>query len=215
MDLRQAEEMTKRIVTKEKIDRQLAGQTISTPFMNIKEEFGKKVTFDTMDGIEQKIDKLMVMMGKLVMEDEGQNRQFKPWYISLIEAEVRLDVMTIREDFITGFEQTMHTEDEQGMDKAIEVGQDMIQIIEVVMDIIQEVIKGIGDRILITTEEETLEIKITIEIGVGHTKGRIEIEGMVEALVTVDQDEIQGQLQTEIGLDALNVENATILQGTV
>ena len=31
-----------------------------------------------MDSIEQKIDKLMVMMGKLVMEDEGQNRPFKP-----------------------------------------------------------------------------------------------------------------------------------------
>ena len=38
-----------------------------------------EVKFDMMDGIEQKIDKLMVMMGKLVMEDKGQNRQFKPW----------------------------------------------------------------------------------------------------------------------------------------
>ena len=46
--------------------------------MSIKEGFGKQVTFDTIDGIGQKIDKLMVMMGKLVMEDEGQNRQFKP-----------------------------------------------------------------------------------------------------------------------------------------
>ena len=31
-----------------------------------------------MDGIEQKIDKLTVMMGKLVTEDKGQNRHFKP-----------------------------------------------------------------------------------------------------------------------------------------
>ena len=46
--------------------------------MNIKEEFGKKVTFHMTDSIEQKIDKLTVMMGKLVMEDEGQNKQFKP-----------------------------------------------------------------------------------------------------------------------------------------
>ena len=30
------------------------------------------------DSIEQKIDKLMVMMDKLVMEDKGQNRPFKP-----------------------------------------------------------------------------------------------------------------------------------------
>ena len=46
--------------------------------MSIKEGFGKKVTFDTTDSIEQKIDKLTVMMGKLVMGDKGQNRQFKP-----------------------------------------------------------------------------------------------------------------------------------------
>ena len=37
MDLRQAVEMSKRILTKEKIDRQLTGQTSSTPFMNVRE----------------------------------------------------------------------------------------------------------------------------------------------------------------------------------
>ena len=42
MDLRQAVEMEKRILMKEKIDRQLAGQTSSTPFMKIKERFSKK-----------------------------------------------------------------------------------------------------------------------------------------------------------------------------
>ena len=46
--------------------------------MSIKEGFNKKVTFVITDGIEQKIDKLMVMMGKLVMEDDGQKRPFKP-----------------------------------------------------------------------------------------------------------------------------------------
>ena len=78
MDLRQAVETAKRTLTKEKIDRQLAGQTSSTLFMHIKEGYSKKFTFDTTDCIEQKIDKLTVMMGKLVTEDEGQNRQFKP-----------------------------------------------------------------------------------------------------------------------------------------
>ena len=76
MNLRQAVEMTKRILMEGK-DRQLAGQTSLTPFMNTNDGFGK-VTFDTMHSIEQKIDKLTVMMGKLVMEDKGQNRSFKP-----------------------------------------------------------------------------------------------------------------------------------------
>ena len=78
MDLRQAVETAKRILTKEKIYRQLAGQTSLTSFMNIKKGFSKKVTFNMMDGIEQKIDKLMVIMGRLETEDEGQDRQFKP-----------------------------------------------------------------------------------------------------------------------------------------
>ena len=45
--------------------------------MNIREEHNKRVTYDMMDGLEQKIDKLMVMIGKLVTKDKGQNRQFK------------------------------------------------------------------------------------------------------------------------------------------
>ena len=77
-DLRLAVEMAKRILTKEKIDRQLAEQSSSTLFMNIQEEHNKRVAFDMTDGLEQKIDKLTVMMGKLVMKDDRQNRQFKP-----------------------------------------------------------------------------------------------------------------------------------------
>ena len=73
-----AVETVKRILTKKKIDRQLAGQTSLTPFMNIKEGHSKIVTFDMTESIEQKIDKLTVMMGKLVTEDKGLNRQFKP-----------------------------------------------------------------------------------------------------------------------------------------
>ena len=42
------------------------------------ELFITRVIFDMIDGLEQKIDKLMVMMGKLVTNDKGQNRQFKP-----------------------------------------------------------------------------------------------------------------------------------------
>ena len=46
-------------------------------------------------------------------------------------------------------------------------------------------------------------------------KDRTEVEGMVEVLVTVDEGQVQGLLQIEIGLDALSVENMIILQGTV
>ena len=63
-DLRAAVDTAKRVLTKEKIDKQLAGQSSSTPFMCMRDSQGKKVLFNTQDDLEQKIDKLTVMMGK-------------------------------------------------------------------------------------------------------------------------------------------------------
>ena len=77
-DLRQVVEKAKRILTKEKIDRQLAGQSSSTPFINMKDSYIKRVTFDTWDGLEDKIDTLTVMIGKLTTRDNGTNKEFKP-----------------------------------------------------------------------------------------------------------------------------------------
>ena len=46
--------------------------------MSIKDRYNKKVTFDTWDGLEDKIDRLTAMMGKLATRDNGINKQFKP-----------------------------------------------------------------------------------------------------------------------------------------
>ena len=78
-DFRQAVETVKRILTKEKMDRQLASQSLSTPFMTIKDSYNnKRVTFDIQDGLEEKIDRLTVMMSKLTARDEETKKQFKP-----------------------------------------------------------------------------------------------------------------------------------------
>ena len=77
-DLRIAVDTAKRMLTKEKIDKQSAGQSSSTPFMNIRNSQGKKVSFNMQDDLEQKIDKLMVMMDKLVTEGDGCSKQFRP-----------------------------------------------------------------------------------------------------------------------------------------
>ena len=78
MYLRQAVKTAKRILMKEKIDRQLAGQTSSTPFMSIQDNYSNRVTFDKTDGVEQKIDKLTSMMGRLVTDENGQNKPLNP-----------------------------------------------------------------------------------------------------------------------------------------
>ena len=77
-DLRQAVETAKRILTKEKIDRQLSGQSSSTPFMSIKDRHSKKVSFDTREELRDKIDKLAVVIGKLATRESRSGRQFKP-----------------------------------------------------------------------------------------------------------------------------------------
>ena len=77
-DLRQTVETAKRILTKGKIDRQLSGQSSSTPVMSIRDNQSRRVIFDTGDELGDKIDKLIVIIGKLVARDRGSGRQFKP-----------------------------------------------------------------------------------------------------------------------------------------
>ena len=77
-DLRQAVETAKRILTKEKLDRQLTGQTSTSPFMNIRDGTDKRVSFSARDELGDKIDKLMVIMSKLAAKDSHERRPFKP-----------------------------------------------------------------------------------------------------------------------------------------
>ena len=76
--LRQAVETAKRILTKEKFDKKLAGQLSSTPFMSIRDDHHRKVSFDTREELGDKIEKLAVMIGKLATRESRTNRQFKP-----------------------------------------------------------------------------------------------------------------------------------------
>ena len=117
---------------KEKIDRQLAGQSSSTPFMSIKDSYNKKVTFATQTGLEEKMDKLTVLMGKLATRDNGTNRQFKPQIYQskrrghsrnfydthiMIEEIIKIDIDQIEE--IEEFSLVDKVEVDQGMSKII------------------------------------------------------------------------------------------------
>ena len=77
-DLRQAVETAKRILTKEKLDKQLTGQTSTSLFMNIRDGTEGKVLFSARDELGDKIDKLTVMMGRLAAKDSNDKRPFKP-----------------------------------------------------------------------------------------------------------------------------------------
>ena len=77
-DLRQAVETTKKILTKEKLDKQLTGQTSASPFMNIREGTERKVSFNVRDELGDKIDKLTAMMNRLAARDNNEKRPFQP-----------------------------------------------------------------------------------------------------------------------------------------
>ena len=64
-DLRQAVDMAKRILTKEKLDKQLTGQTSTSPFMSVRDGKERRVSFNTKDELGDKIDKLTAVMSKL------------------------------------------------------------------------------------------------------------------------------------------------------
>ena len=73
-------ETVKRILTKEKIDRQLAVQSTSIAFMIIKDITGcskKTVLFDNQSYLDSKIDRLTAMMSKLTKQSSKQGKPFK------------------------------------------------------------------------------------------------------------------------------------------
>ena len=57
-DLRQAVDTAKRILTKEKLDKQLTGQTSTSPFLSVRDGTERRVSFNTKDELGDKIGSL-------------------------------------------------------------------------------------------------------------------------------------------------------------
>ena len=77
-DLRQAVDTAKRILTKEKLDKQLPGQTSTSPFMNVRDGTERKVSFNSSNKLGDKIDKLRTVISSLAAKDSHKKRPFKP-----------------------------------------------------------------------------------------------------------------------------------------
>ena len=71
-------ETAKRILNREKLDKQLTGQTSTSPFMNIRDGTERKVSFYARNELGDKIDKLTVMISRLAAKDSNEKRPFKP-----------------------------------------------------------------------------------------------------------------------------------------
>ena len=85
-DLRTTVETAKRVLTKEKLDKQKMEQTSASPFMKASMDSKKKnsekgVSFDALDIIDRhsdSMDKLASLVSKLDMKLDKQETQYKP-----------------------------------------------------------------------------------------------------------------------------------------
>ena len=200
-DLRQAVEMAKRILTKEKIDRQLSRQSSSTPFMSIRDGHNRKVSFDTKEELGDKIDKLAVMMGKLATRDNRTNREFKPQiYQGRGRGQNRgnydrcsYDQQRYQSRYRSDSGDRRQYRQYRGRpryEKTIEV------------EISEETWGALTDRIADESIEIVIEKKDMIEAGKGLQKGHLPeaittIEIGVQAIVGPGQDQEQVQIETE------------------
>ena len=79
-NLHDAVETAKRFLTKEKIDRQMTGQS-STPFTKLTEKKRKSVSFDTRDALEktsENMERMMALMDKMYIKLEQKDMPYKP-----------------------------------------------------------------------------------------------------------------------------------------
>ena len=80
-NLRDAVDATKRVLTEEKLDKQLSGQAgTTTPFMKVGDvsHSGKKVSFNVQDPFREQLENLTAMVYNMSMQKEGNNKPFKP-----------------------------------------------------------------------------------------------------------------------------------------
>ena len=78
--MHEAVKTAKRFLTKEKIDRQMTGQS-TTPFMKLTEKKRKTVTFDARDTLEktsENMKMMMVLMNKMYIKLDQKEVPYKP-----------------------------------------------------------------------------------------------------------------------------------------
>ena len=172
-DLRQAVDTVKGILTKEKLDKQLTGQTSTSPFMSVRNGTERKVLFKTRDEPGDKIDKLTVVMSRLEAKDSNEKGLSNH---KCTKAGVSIGLM-VREAIRTG--------------QVVERG-DKLQIIDpdriTEVTILEGTLEGMVDKII----GETIEMKdimTMIETGIGQEKEHLQeitVVAEIEVQVIVD-----------------------------
>ena len=186
-------------IIKKKINRQLPGQSSSTPFISIQDSHSRKVSFDTREELGDHIYKLAVMIGKLATRDSGSVRQLKPQiYQGRGRGQNRGNYY--RHNYDQWGYQNKHRSDSGDSTDRTEVGLGMSKLIG---EVISGVTWGIlTDKIAEEIIEIITEMTVLTEAGTGLGKGHfpetlVAIEIGVQATVGPGQDQEQAQIETE------------------
>ena len=161
-DLIVAVETTKRVLTKEKIDKQRMGQSSTSPFMKASQEgkrsYEKGVTFDALGNIERNgdsIDKLTSLVSKMniKMDKKRKSPSTNQEYIKVETEDAVIDRIIINAGNGHVVEIVLSTEEEEeivvtevtGQIIELEVNQEMTMVIEGMTGLIMD--KNIEERI--------------------------------------------------------------------
>ena len=103
----------------------------------------KKVTFNTQDGLEEKIDRLTSMMRKLTAQYYDSIKQFKP---KIYKGKRRGQTIMVKEVIKIDIEQIVEIKElslvvEYNMDKIIEIVLGLIRTIGMILE--EEILEGI------------------------------------------------------------------------
>ena len=181
-------ETAKRILTKEKIDRQLSGQSgASATFMKVSESHKpsnkKAVSLNTQERADNKIDRLTSLVNEMKVKIDKHDAQFKPQiYQRKRRGQNRCNYN--HNDFQTEIDHLMGIEGQ-----LLEVEEDLVGIID-------KIIEGDSKTILgMTTEETIIEIKcIGIEVEVETIK-----ETLIDTGLGITTYEAVISVQTGVG----------------
>ena len=190
-NLRDAINLAKRVLTKEKLDRQLTGQS-STPFMRLtsndshstQKNHRKGVTFDAMETLERNsdcIDRLKSLVSDMKMTMDRKQSPYRP---RIYQGRSRNKIQT---------DKISHPEIDPLVEEEIKVEIEGIIIIETIIDQITEIdqeadrtITGQVIGVIITrlTIDEVILDQITDKMPNRHLETEVKVEIELEITIT-------------------------------
>ena len=170
-NLQEAVKTAKRFLTKEKIERQMTGQS-TTPFMKLTEKKRKSVTFDARDVLEktsENMERMMALMDKMYIKLDQKEVPYKPQIYQEVEDRIG-----------------------DSLDEEI-IGEDIDLLVEIIMKVIEDMEEEEMIFKEVTSREVIFKVDRQVEIGkiegYGDNLDQEKEKGKLGHHLVLDQDQ--------------------------